>query len=87
MKIDIYVQPGAKKTCYAGIHGDRPKIKISAPPADGEANAEICRFIAKALNVPKSKVKISLGTTSRMKTIDVDSQITLQEALELIEKG
>ncbi|MBQ3033319.1 MAG: DUF167 domain-containing protein [Deferribacterales bacterium] len=86
MKIDIYVQPGAKKTFYAGVFDGRPKIKISAPPSDGAANAEVCRFMAKALNVSKSKVKISIGTASRLKTIEVDSEITLQEALELIQR-
>lgn len=86
MKIDLYIQPGAKKSGYAGIHDGRPKIKIAAPPSDGAANNELCRFIATALKVPKSKVKISMGTSSRLKTVEIDADITTDYITNIIAK-
>ena len=46
----LHVQPGAKRTEVAGIHGDganaRLKIRLAAPPVAGKANAELLRLVA-----------------------------------------
>lgn len=87
MKFNIYVQPGAKKSCYVGIHDNRPKIKIAAIPSDNAANIEVCKFFAEILNIPKSKVSIFKGNTSRLKTLEIDLDITEKDILnKLIEK-
>ncbi len=82
MKFDIYVQPGAKKSCYVGIHDNRPKIKIAAIASDNAANIELCNFFAKILNIPKSKISIFKGHTSRLKTINIDYNISEEEILQ-----
>lgn len=69
--IPIYVQPRASRTEVVGRHGDAIKIRIAAPPVDGEANAELVRFMAKHLGVPKSAVTIVSGHTSRTKHVAV----------------
>lgn len=33
-------------------------IAIAAPPSDGEANAELCRYLSKVLEVKKSEVTL-----------------------------
>jgi uncharacterized protein len=71
--LEIHVQPGAKANEIMGEHGGRLKIKISAPPADNEANDALIELIAKAAGVPRSRVKMKHGQTSRMKTLEVEA--------------
>ena len=86
MKFNIYVQPGAKKSGFAGEHGGRVKIKISAPPADGAANEEVIRFISEALRVPKTYIKITAGHASRLKTLEIETSMNEEEILSLLKK-
>jgi uncharacterized protein (TIGR00251 family) len=72
--LEIHVQPGAKISEVAGEHGDRLKIKISAPPADNAANRALIEFIAETAGVPRSRVKLVRGQTSRLKTLEVEVQ-------------
>jgi len=69
--IAVHVQPGAKRTAVAGAHGERLKIRISAPPVEGRANAAVVAFIAEQLGVPRSQVTVARGQTSRDKLIAV----------------
>ena len=86
MKFNIYVQPGAKKSGFAGEHGGRVKIKISAPPADGAANEEVIRFISETLRVPKTYIKITAGHASRLKTLEIETNMNEEEILSLLKK-
>ena len=48
------------------------KVRVRAIADGGEANRAVTELIAKALGVPKAKVRILSGTTSRHKQIAVD---------------
>lgn len=48
------------------------KLRVSAPPADGAANAAVTAFLAKALKVPKSAVRIASGEAARLKILEID---------------
>ena len=50
------------------------KARVSTPPEDGEANEALIRLIAKALGVGRTKVRIVSGGTSRMKTIEAETE-------------
>jgi uncharacterized protein (TIGR00251 family) len=50
------------------------KARVSAPPFEGQANEALIRLIAKALGVGKTKVRIVSGGTSRMKTIEAETE-------------
>jgi uncharacterized protein len=69
----VHVQPGAKTTGLAGLHGEDLKVRIAAPPVDGRANAVLEEFIARALGVPRRCVAVVKGATSRRKTVHVAS--------------
>jgi uncharacterized protein len=69
----VHVQPGAKTTAFAGLHGEDLKIRIAAPPVEGRANALLEEFIARALGVPRRCVSVVKGATSRRKTVHVAS--------------
>jgi uncharacterized protein (TIGR00251 family) len=69
--LTLHIQPGAKKTEFAGRHGDALKIRLAAPPVDGKANEALVKFIAATLHLPKSSVMLKSGQTSRRKVLEV----------------
>ena len=71
VRIRVRVQPRASRTEVVGEHDGALRIRIAAPPVDGEANAELVRFLAKRLGVAKSRVRIVAGETGRMKSVEV----------------
>lgn len=83
LTIDLHVQPKARKTEIIGVHGETLKIKVAAPPVDGEANEEIIRFFAKFLGVPKNQIQIRVGGKSRKKVVEV-SGVTTAEFTSLL---
>ena len=65
----ILVQPRSSKNMLAGLHDDALKIKLTAPPVNNAANRMSIKFLAKALDVPKSALEIVSGHTSRNKQV------------------
>lgn len=71
MELSLHIQPRATKNEFAGLHGDRFKIRLTAPPADGKANTALIAFLANAFDVPKSSVLLIAGHTSREKRVRI----------------
>lgn len=69
--VRVYAQPRASRDEIAGLHGDALKIRVAAPPVDGEANEALCRFLARACGVAKSAVSVESGDTGRQKTVRI----------------
>ncbi len=47
------------------------KVRVAAPPLEGEANAALIRLLAKALGVPRSAVTLAAGDTARIKRLEI----------------
>jgi len=71
--LSLHIQPGARRTGFAGLHGEAMKLRLAAPPVDGKANAALCAFLAQFCGVPKSAVSLLSGATSRAKRVRVES--------------
>ena len=69
--LSLHVQPGAKKTEVAGMHGAALKIRLAAPPVDGRANECLIGFLAKALGIAKNRVSLQSGAGSREKRVRI----------------
>lgn len=67
----LHIQPGAKKTEVAGLHGEALKIRLAAPPVDGKANACLIAFLAGQLGVARAAITLVSGETSRAKRVHV----------------
>jgi len=67
----VHVQPGARRSEVAGLHGDRLKVRIGAPALDGRANAALVAFVADELGIPRARVAVVRGERSREKLLAV----------------
>jgi len=54
-----------------GLHEHRLKIRLKAPPVDGEANKYLIQYLSKEFKLPKKTISISKGLTARHKTISI----------------
>ena len=73
MILHCYFQPKAAQDEIVGIHGDRLKIRITAPPVDGKANDHIVKWFSKLFKVPKGDIEILQGELGRQKTLRICS--------------
>ena len=71
VRIQLHIQPRASRSELAGVFGDALKIRLKSPPVDGAANDELVRFLAEALEVPRSRIELVTGHTGRRKTVRV----------------
>ena len=71
-RIRVRVQPRASRTEVAGEHDGALRIRIAAPPVEGEANEALIRFLAKRLRVAPSRIAVVSGAASRTKTVEVE---------------
>ena len=68
-RLKLRVTPGAGRAAVVGRHGAAWKVRVTAPPADGKANAAVVRLLAATLALPVRDVEIVSGHASRDKTV------------------
>jgi uncharacterized protein (TIGR00251 family) len=71
LSLTLHVQPGAKRSEIAGLHGDALKIRLAAPPVEGRANEALLKFIANLFAVPLRDTELKQGAQSRHKVVAV----------------
>ncbi len=69
----VTVVPRASKTDIERLPDGTIRIRLAAPPVDGAANTALLRFLADALGLPRSRLSIASGVTSRRKRIVVEN--------------
>ncbi len=70
--LELHVQPGAKRTEVAGMHGERIKIRLAAPASEGRANQALIEFLADAFGVARRDIRILSGMKSRAKRVAIE---------------
>ncbi|MGA7801510.1 MAG: DUF167 family protein [Gammaproteobacteria bacterium] len=75
--LHLRIQPRAKRDEIAGPHGDRLKVRISAPPVDGKANERLVGFMAGLFGVPGQQVAVIAGTAGRDKRVRITAPTRL----------
>ena len=68
--------------------GSEWQIRLKAPAADGKANEHLIEYLSEILKIPKSKINLKKGQTSRIKCLEItaDEKMVL-EALEKLAKS
>lgn len=67
----VRVLPRASRNLVVGVEQGAIKIKLTAPPVEGAANAALMEFVADWLGVRKSAVTIVSGEKARHKRVQV----------------
>jgi uncharacterized protein (TIGR00251 family) len=81
--VHVKVTPHASKNSFAGWQGEILRIRLHATPEKGRANEELIAFLADALNIAKSNIRILSGGASRSKRIEITGK-TMDEIRKLI---
>lgn len=71
VSLRVRVQPRAPRDQIAGVKAGALAVRIAAPPVDGEANAALVRFLARALHVPAATIELRHGQSGRDKLLQV----------------
>lgn len=70
--VNLRVSPGAKSTEIKGLYGEGAiRLSVAAPPAEGKANAEVERYLARLFSMSRSDVAVVKGASSRDKLVFV----------------
>jgi uncharacterized protein (TIGR00251 family) len=69
--IEVRVQPRSACGEIAGLHGDRLRVRLQAPPIDGRANEALLRLLAATFDVARSRIVIEYGLASRDKRVRI----------------
>ncbi|MBI4949303.1 MAG: YggU family protein [Deltaproteobacteria bacterium] len=70
--IRVRLQPRSSKNAVEGVQENSLKIKLTAPPVEGEANRALIEFLSDLLGIRKSAFSIDSGTKSREKRVRVE---------------
>jgi len=86
LRIEVKVQPRSSRNQISGVQDGVLKVKLTAPPVEGEANQALINFLARLLKVPRKNIVLIRGETARNKLIEIRglSKEELQQALGLL---
>lgn len=82
ISIAIHAKPGSKQNAITDVTSEAVGVAIAAPPTEGEANAELCRYLSKVLEIKKSEVVLDKGGKSREKVVKISANTTTEAVLE-----
>ena len=72
-RIAVIVKPNARKPEIVKIAPENYRIAVREPAQNGQANEAVINLLAKHLGIPKSKLRIVRGVSSRHKLIEIST--------------
>lgn len=82
----VKVQPGARRSGLAGLHGELLKVSVAAAPERGQANAEVVDLLCRELALKKAQVTLLSGHAARQKRLLVTG-VTVEELVSRIHQA
>ncbi len=67
----VRVQPRASRSEIGGVQAEALRVRLTAPPVEGQANAALVALLAQRLDVRKADVTIVTGQSGRGKWVEV----------------
>ncbi len=82
-RIRVRLTPRSARNVITGWRDGLLRVRVTAPPVDGKANAALERLVAKALGVRKGAVSVVSGARGREKTVAIEgySQVEIHDLL------
>jgi uncharacterized protein (TIGR00251 family) len=71
VRIAVKVQARSSRDEIVGVLAGALKVKLTAPPVDGAANEALIELLSSELGVPKRRISIVGGETSKSKLIEI----------------
>ena len=71
--LDIHVIPRASRTQPDGVYDGALKVRLHAPPVDGQANQALIDWLAHCLGIAKRDISLLRGTTARRKQLRISA--------------
>jgi len=73
----VRVTPNAGRDAIEGVETRDDgsavlRLRVAAVPDTGRANAAVMALLAKALGVPKTRMRVTSGETARLKTVFIE---------------
>jgi hypothetical protein len=72
VRFSVHVRPRSSRSAILGVREDAVEVALTSPPADGAANSELLKILARALEVRRGDVSIVVGQSSRSKVVEVN---------------
>lgn len=72
MRIAVRLTPRADADRIEGPAAGALRVRVTAAPVEGAANEALIRLLARALDVPRSRIRVLRGATGRDKLVEVD---------------
>jgi uncharacterized protein (TIGR00251 family) len=69
--LKIKATPRAVRSAIVGVEADRLRVRLRAPPVDGQANEALVELLAETLDVPRRAVTLVSGAGARCKRVRV----------------
>ena len=85
VRLPVRVQPRSIRSEIVAVSEGRLKIRTMAPAAEGRANRDVAKQLAKAFGVPRSRISLKTGVTGRLKTFVVEDPAVRPEWLQEID--
>jgi uncharacterized protein len=71
-QLELHVTPGAAFDAVGPVDQGTLRVRVTRPPADGEANRAVLRLVGRAIGVAPTRLVIVAGDRSRRKRVRVD---------------
>ena len=71
--LDIQVMPRASRTQTDGLYDGALKVRLHAPPVDGQANQALIDWLAHCLGIAKRDIRLLRGATARRKQLHISA--------------
>jgi uncharacterized protein (TIGR00251 family) len=81
--IRLRVQPRARIERLDGLRNGYVRLRLTAPPVEGAANAACIAFLAKTLGISRAQLHLQAGVTSRDKLVHITGLTPAQVAAAL----
>lgn len=72
IRISVHVRPKSSRSAVLGVRDRHLDVALTSPPADGAANAELQKLLARILEVGQRDVSVVAGASSRNKVLEVN---------------
>ena len=70
--LKVRLQPRAKRNAIVDERAGVLRVSVAAAPVEGQANAALCKLIAKRAGIARGRVNVVRGSRSREKVVRIE---------------